>query len=85
MREFLMSLGCLAVMSGLLAGCGQGVPQLTGEQMKAFPGYARVRRVLLMREPWSIENGLLTPTLKIKRVQVTRRFESEIGELYRGH
>ncbi|HKB58734.1 MAG TPA: AMP-dependent synthetase/ligase [Gallionellaceae bacterium] len=55
------------------------------EQMKSFPGYARVRRVLLMREPWTIENGLLTPTLKIKRAQVTQRFVNEISELYRGH
>jgi long-chain acyl-CoA synthetase len=56
-----------------------------GEQMKEFPGYARVRRALLMREPWSIENGLLTPTLKLKRPQVATHFATEIDELYRGH
>ena len=56
-----------------------------GEHMKEFPGYARVRRVLLMREPWTIDNGLLTPTLKLKRPQVSLRFAGEIDDLYHGH
>jgi len=55
-----------------------------GEQMKEFPGYARVRRALLMMDPWTIENGLLTPTLKLKRSQVAIRFAGEIGQLYQG-
>jgi long-chain acyl-CoA synthetase len=53
--------------------------------LRGFPGYARVNRVLLMREPWTIENGLLTPTLKIKRSELTRRYAEQIRELYEGH
>jgi long-chain acyl-CoA synthetase len=53
--------------------------------MKEFPGYAVVRRVLLLTEPWSIENGLLTPTLKLKRPQVVSRFAKEIEQLYEGN
>ena len=53
--------------------------------MKEFPGYAVVRRVLLLTEPWSIENGLLTPTLKLKRPQVVSRFAKEIEKLYEGN
>lgn len=53
--------------------------------LREFPGYAKVNRVLLVQEPWSIENGLLTPTLKIKRAQVTERFAEEIKLLYEGH
>jgi long-chain acyl-CoA synthetase len=36
-------------------------------QLKAFPGYAQVRRVAVVDEPWTVENGLLTPTMKLKR------------------
>ena len=54
-------------------------------QMKEFPGYAQVRRVLLLSDPWSIENGLLTPTLKVKRAKVVEKFFAEIKALYEGH
>jgi long-chain acyl-CoA synthetase len=53
--------------------------------LSGFPGYANVHRVLLLREPWTIESGLLTPTLKIKRAEVAKRFAAEIDHLYRGH
>ena len=50
--------------------------------LRAFPGYAKVNRVLMLREPWSIENGLLTPTLKLKRDEVSQRFSGQIKQLY---
>ncbi|MBK9160535.1 MAG: long-chain fatty acid--CoA ligase [Nitrosomonadales bacterium] len=53
--------------------------------LRDFPGYARINRVLLMREPWGIENGLLTPTLKVKRAEVAGRFAAQIEGLYEGH
>ncbi len=53
--------------------------------LREFPGYAKVNRVLLLEEPWSIDNGLLTPTLKIKRAKVMEKFTVQIDELYRGH
>ena len=55
------------------------------KQIHEFPGYAQVHKVLLLSEPWSIENGMLTPTLKVKRAQVLAKFEREIKEMYQGH
>ena len=63
----------------------QRVLQRIAAQIKEFPGYAKIRRVLLTQEPWSIENGLQTPTLKLKRTQVTAHFVEEIDALYGGH
>jgi long-chain acyl-CoA synthetase len=54
------------------------------EKIKEFPGYTKVHRVLLLAEPWSIENGLMTPTLKLKRARVLNRYENEITQLYEG-
>jgi long-chain acyl-CoA synthetase len=54
------------------------------ERLKAFPRYARVRRVVVAPEPWTVENGLLTPTLKIRREQVLKRFADEIEAVYVG-
>jgi long-chain acyl-CoA synthetase len=54
-------------------------------QLKEFPGYAQVRRISLTVEPWTIENGLLTPTLKLKRAKVIENFNNEIENMYAGH
>jgi long-chain acyl-CoA synthetase len=56
-----------------------------GAQMRAFPGYAQVRRVTLTLEPWTVDNGLLTPTLKLKRAKVMEKFYAELDALYSGH
>ena len=32
-----------------------------------LPNYQKVAKIIVMKEPWSVENGLLTPTLKVKR------------------
>lgn len=50
--------------------------------LREFPGYAQVRRVSLYLEPWSIENGLLTPTLKTKRPQLLMTFAKDIESMY---
>lgn len=30
-------------------------------------------------EPWSVENGLITHTLKLRRTQIERRFRAEVA------
>ncbi|MCP5406918.1 MAG: long-chain fatty acid--CoA ligase [Chromatiaceae bacterium] len=59
--------------------------QRISEQLREFPGYAQIRAVALLSEPWSVENGLLTPTLKIKRNQIIEHYENEVERLYLGH
>ena len=47
-----------------------------------LPRHAQVRALYVTLEPWTIEQGLLTPTLKIKRDALQRQFAQEIGTLY---
>lgn len=54
-------------------------------QTSGFPGYAKIRRIAVIPEPWSVENGLLTPTLKLKRTKVLEKYKSEVDKLYTGH
>lgn len=54
-------------------------------QTSEFPGYAKIRRVAVAQEPWSVENGLLTPTLKLKRAKVLEKYKEDIDRLYAGH
>jgi long-chain acyl-CoA synthetase len=55
-----------------------------GTQLKAFPGYAQVRRVVVVDEPWTVENGLLTPTFKLKRGPIIERFKAQVESMYEG-
>jgi long-chain acyl-CoA synthetase len=50
-----------------------------------FPGYAKILRLSVAKEPWSIENGLVTPTLKLKRKSILDRYTAELDRLYEGH
>ncbi len=53
--------------------------------LKQFPGYAQIRRISCIDEPWTVENGLLTPTLKIKRNKIQELYKQQIEAMYQGH
>ncbi|WP_455211227.1 AMP-dependent synthetase/ligase [Kaarinaea lacus] len=55
------------------------------QQIKDFPGYAQIQRIALILEPWTIENGLITPTLKLKRQRIMEHCAPAITALYTGH
>jgi long-chain acyl-CoA synthetase len=43
--------------------------------------HARIGAVIISKEPWTIENTMLTPTLKIRRDEVDDRFGERAREL----
>ncbi|KAL4927812.1 putative AMP-binding enzyme [Aspergillus undulatus] len=45
-------------------------------------GYERVKNLALMFEPFSVENNLLTPTLKLKRPPVVKKYRQLLDQLY---
>jgi long-chain acyl-CoA synthetase len=47
-----------------------------------FNSYERVRAVHLEIEPFTIENELLTPTLKLKRPQTAKKFRQQLDRMY---
>jgi long-chain acyl-CoA synthetase len=50
-----------------------------------FPGYAQIYHHRCNDEAWTVENGLLTPTLKMKRKEILLRYKDEIEQMYEGH
>lgn len=53
-------------------------------QIREFPGYAKIYRVGLAHEPWTIDNHMLTPTLKLRRTHVLDHYKAEVERLYDG-
>ncbi len=60
----------------------RGLQNRVRESLRDFPGYAKVRRLVPLLESWSVENGLLTPTLKVRRAEVLRRHAELVNRLY---
>ena len=53
------------------------------ECQKDFSSYEKIKRFTLIPEPFSMEKGELTDTLKLRRPVVTRNFAAEIAAMYK--
>jgi long-chain acyl-CoA synthetase len=77
---------------GLPPNPGYDHPRLTtavldrvARRLSGFPGYARILRAVLIDQPWTIERGLMTPTMKLRRGRILRHHADEVARLYAGH
>ncbi|HKW79983.1 MAG TPA: AMP-dependent synthetase/ligase [Casimicrobiaceae bacterium] len=52
------------------------------ELLKDFPRWVRVRRAIATSDAWTVDNGLLTPTLKLRRPLVLARYQPHIDAVY---
>jgi long-chain acyl-CoA synthetase len=55
------------------------------DHLQSFPVWAKVRRVSLYLDPWTVEQGLITPTLKLRRNCILKHFSADVEEMYKGH
>jgi long-chain acyl-CoA synthetase len=53
--------------------------------LDSFPGYAKIHRLAIVQQPWTIDNGLMTPTLKVRRNEILARYAEVVESLYHGH
>jgi long-chain acyl-CoA synthetase len=49
---------------------------------KKLPNYEQVRNFVLADHEFSVETGEITPTLKVKRAEVIKRYRTELEALY---
>ncbi|KAK3145499.1 hypothetical protein QOZ80_3BG0253620 [Eleusine coracana subsp. coracana] len=61
------------------------VMNLLYDELKIWTAHCsfRVGPILIVDEPFTIDNGLMTPTMKVKRNKVTDKYRREIEALYR--
>ncbi len=49
---------------------------------ECLPPFCRIKRFMLINEPLTVDNGCLTPTLKIRRNVVEQKYAKEIETIY---
>jgi long-subunit acyl-CoA synthetase (AMP-forming) len=60
----------------------QELGDLLREVNQATADYEQLRMIVVAREPWSIENGMVTPTMKIRRSRIEAEFEAQLAHWY---
>lgn len=54
----------------------------TGREGK-LQGFEIVKEIALESQLWSIDNGILTPTMKLKRADCQQKYQTAIDEMYK--
>jgi long-chain acyl-CoA synthetase len=60
----------------------QSLSSTLSELNPKLKSYERVQRVVILREPWTVDNNKLTPTMKIKRNVVEKEFADNFEPWY---
>lgn len=59
-----------------------GLKETISHVVQNLVDYEKIKKAIIVKEPWSIENGILTPTLKIKRNVLEHRYTDKLEEWY---
>lgn len=60
----------------------EAVSEWLDHQLREFPGYARISRFILTLAPWTVEQGQLTPSMKLRRERIMADHASALEALY---
>ncbi|NDY91059.1 AMP-binding protein [Ideonella livida] len=66
----------------LRAEVGAQLAQLLDRVNASLAEHERLQMLVVAREPWSIENGCLTPTMKIRRNRIEKLLQPELERWY---
>jgi long-chain acyl-CoA synthetase len=61
------------------------VQEKINAQLSGFPGYAQVHGFTCTLDPWTVDNDMITPTLKLKRRRIMSAYADDIEKMYEGH
>jgi long-chain acyl-CoA synthetase len=55
------------------------------QAVAGLPRFEQVKNFILLRHPWTVEGGELTPTMKLKRRVILQKYSSHIDALYKSN
>ncbi|BHH85820.1 AMP-dependent synthetase/ligase [Desulforhopalus sp. 52FAK] len=83
-EEFAQKLGVPATQESLrLPEVKEVVKDRVDKLLSGFPGFIFIKEITLNLSPWTVEEGLLTPTLKMKRKVIEQHLAKDIESMYR--
>ena len=50
--------------------------------MKNLSKIEKIKKFIIIKEQFTIENGMMTPTLKLKRYKIIKKYKIELEKLY---
>ena len=56
--------------------------RIVDEVNKGLPQYETMKRIKVVGDEWTVEAGEMTPSMKLKRRVIEKKYEKEIGEFY---
>lgn len=59
------------------ASVTQSILESVQEVNSTRANFERISTAIIQQEPWSVENGILTPTLKVKRGNIDKKYRKE--------
>jgi long-chain acyl-CoA synthetase len=59
------------------------VSRIVEERNAELQSYAKIKKFAILPSDFTVENGLLTPTLKVKRKIITDKHRELLDSLYR--
>ena len=62
----------------------EAMTALLNETNKDLADYEQMKMLVIAKEPWSIENGCLTPTMKIKRGKIEAQVAPQVDAWFEG-
>lgn len=54
-------------------------------RLSDFPGYAKIHALCLSTTAWTIKDGSMTPTMKLRREVIIAQHQADIDRMYAGH
>ena len=72
----------LLVLNKEIQSDNEKINQIINNINKNLTQIEKIKKFLVINESFTIENGLMTPTLKVKRNKVIKKYSSEIEKLY---
>ena len=63
-------------------GIMRSLAALRDEVNATLDHHERLQTIVIAREPWTVENGMLTPTMKLKRAAIEATYAPHVQEWY---